>query len=75
MLLLAAIFVLCILNALRYLWRRQLGDIPKAVVSLIAGMSLLDAILIAHMGALALAWTAAACFVLTLAFQRFIPGT
>jgi len=74
-LLLAAIFVLWILNALRYLWRRQLGDIPKAVVSLIAGMSLLDAILIAHMGALALAWTAAACFVLTLAFQRFIPGT
>ena len=74
-LVLAAIFVLWIINALRYLWRRQLGDIPRAVVSLIAGMSLLDAILIAHMGALPLAWTAVGCFILTLAFQRFIPGT
>ncbi len=74
-LVLAAIFLLWIINALRYLWRRQLGDIPRAVVSLIAGISLLDAILIAHMGALPLAWTAVGCFILTLAFQRFIPGT
>ena len=74
-LLLAAAFIIWMVNALRYLWRRQPGDIPRAVVSLIAGMSLLDAVLIAHMGAPVMAWVAAACFALTLAFQRFIPGT
>ena len=74
-LLLAAAFIIWMVNALRYLWRRQPGDIPRAVVGLIAGMSLLDAVLIAHMGAPVMAWAAAACFALTLAFQRFIPGT
>ncbi|MBT7664264.1 MAG: prenyltransferase, partial [Rhodospirillaceae bacterium] len=74
-LILAAAFVIWMINALRYLWRRQPGDIPRAVVSLIAGMSLLDAVLIAHMGAPQMAWAAAVCFCLTLAFQRFIPGT
>jgi 4-hydroxybenzoate polyprenyltransferase len=74
-LLLAAAFIIWMVNALRYLWRRQPGDIPRAVVSLIAGMPLLDAVLIAHMGAPVMAWAAAACFALTLAFQRFIPGT
>ena len=73
--LMAVVFLLWTVNALRYLWRRQAGDIPRAVVSLIAGMSLLDAVFIAHVGAPELAWAAAACFVLTLAFQRFIPGT
>ena len=73
--LMAAAFVIWMVNALRYLWRRGPGDIPRAVVSLIAGMSLLDAVLIAHMGADSIAWAAVACFGLTLAFQRFIPGT
>ncbi|MFP6749682.1 MAG: UbiA family prenyltransferase [Alphaproteobacteria bacterium] len=73
--LLAAAFVLWMINALRYLWRRGPGDIPRAVVSLIAGMSLLDGVLIAYMGAPQMAWAAAACFVLTLALQRVIPGT
>ena len=72
---LAIVFVVWMINALRYLWRRQPGDIPRAVVSLIAGMSLLDAVLIAHMGAPQMAAAAAVCFVLTLAFQHFIPGT
>ena len=72
---LAVVFVLWIVNALRYLWRRRHGDIPRAVVSLIAGMSLLDAVFIAHMGAGQMAIAAAGCFILTLAFQRFIPGT
>ncbi|MDP6689295.1 MAG: UbiA family prenyltransferase [Alphaproteobacteria bacterium] len=74
-LILAVIFVVWMVNALRYLWRRQPGDIPRAVVSLIAGMSLLDAVFIAHMGAGQMAIAAALCFVATLAFQRFIPGT
>ncbi|MDA1098972.1 MAG: UbiA family prenyltransferase [Proteobacteria bacterium] len=74
-LLLAAVFVLWMVNALRYLWRRGPGDIPRAVVSLIAGMSLLDAVFIAYLGAGQMAIAAVACFALTLTFQRFIPGT
>ena len=74
-LILAVVFIVWMVNALRNLWRRQPGDIPRAVVSLIAGMSLLDAVFIAHMGAGQMAIAAAVCFVATLAFQRFIPGT
>ena len=50
--------------------------IPSAVVSLIAGIALLDAMTIStipEQGTLALA--AGAAFLVTLAFQRFIPGT
>ena len=50
--------------------------IATAVVSLIAGIALLDAMTIStvpEQGMLALA--AGAAFILTLAFQRFIPGT
>jgi 4-hydroxybenzoate polyprenyltransferase len=61
--------------ALWFLWRRQPGDVPRAVVSLIAGISLLDAVLIAGAGALSLAWLAALAFLLTLALQRAVPGT
>ena len=50
--------------------------LPGAAIGyLIAGMSLLDAVLIVHMGAGGLAWIAVACFCLTIIFQRFIPGT
>ena len=44
------IFVVAIVSALWLVRRRQSGDIPRAVVSLIAGMSLLDAILISVAG-------------------------
>lgn len=64
-----------VLVALWYLRRRQRGDIPRAVVSLIAGIALLDAVLIAGSGSLALALLAVAGFALTLFFQRYIPGT
>ena len=63
------------LFALSFLWRRRPGDVPRAVVSLIAGMSLLDALLIAGTGAVATAWLAVVCFALTLALQRLVPGT
>ena len=63
------------LVALWYLRRRQRGDIPRAVVSLIAGIALLDAVLIAGSGSLALAMLAVAGFALTLFFQRYISGT
>ncbi len=50
-------------------------DIRRAVVSLIAGISLLDAVLIAGVGDPARALWAVAGFALTLAFQRWVPGT
>ncbi|MDA1118136.1 MAG: UbiA family prenyltransferase [Proteobacteria bacterium] len=63
------------LVALWFLRRRRKGDIPRAVVSLIAGISLLDALLIAGAGSLTLAGFALAGFGVTLFFQRYISGT
>ena len=45
---------------------------PRAVISLIAGISLLDAVLIAAAGAPGLAWLAVLAFLLTLALQRAV---
>jgi hypothetical protein len=45
------------------------------VVSLIAGISLLDAMLIAGAGALPLAVLALAAFAVTLFLQRYVSGT
>jgi 4-hydroxybenzoate polyprenyltransferase len=61
--------------ALWFLRRRQAGDVPRAVVSLIAGIALLDAVLIAAAGAPAIAWLAVAGFALTLVLQRYVAGT
>ncbi|MGQ0662036.1 MAG: UbiA family prenyltransferase [Pseudomonadota bacterium] len=61
--------------ALSYLWRRRPGDVPRAVASLIAGISLLDALIIADAGAPGIAWLAVAGFALTLALQRVVPAT
>lgn len=61
--------------ALWLLRRRRRGDIPRAVVSLIAGISLLDALLIAASGLPGLALAALAGFGVTLFFQRYIAGT
>lgn len=63
------------LVALWFLRRRMPGDIPRAVVSLIAGISLLDAVLIAGGGSTALAVVALAGFGSTLMLQRYIAGT
>ncbi len=63
------------LVALWFLRRRQRGDIPRAVVSLIAGIALLDAMLIAVSGSMMLALLAVAGFGLTLFLQRHIAGT
>lgn len=61
--------------ALRLLFRRAKGDVPKAVVTLISGISLYDAALIASAGPPVLALLAIAAFGLTLILQRFVPGT
>ena len=70
-----AVFTAWMLVALWFLRRRRKGDIPRAVVSLIAGISLLDAVLIAGAGAPGIALLAVAGFGATLAFQRYIAGT
>jgi 4-hydroxybenzoate polyprenyltransferase len=64
-----------VVYALHFLWRRRPGDVPRAVVSLIAGISLLDAVFIAAFGNAFLAGFAVAAFVLTLALQRVVAGT
>jgi hypothetical protein len=55
--------------------RREPGDIGKAVVLLLAGICLFDAVLIAGAGAATLALIAMAGFFLTLILQRVVPGT
>lgn len=74
-LLLLFVFVAWTIFSLQLLWRKREGNIPRAVVSLIAGICLLDAILIASATSLGLALLAIFGFFLTLFFQRFIPGT
>ena len=61
--------------ALRLLFRRNRGDVPKAVVTLIAGISLYDAMLISANGFTLLAIIAVAGFGLTLLLQRAVAGT
>ncbi|MFK7944209.1 MAG: UbiA family prenyltransferase [Paracoccaceae bacterium] len=72
---LLGIYVAWTLWALTYLFRRGPGDVPRAVVSLIAGIALFDAVVIAAVGASLLAVFAVLGFLLTLALQRFVPGT
>lgn len=69
------LFCAWMLVALWFLRRRLRGDIPRAVVSLIAGISLLDALLIAGTGSMTLALLALAGFGATLLFQRYVTGT
>ncbi|MFZ3584749.1 UbiA family prenyltransferase [Loktanella sp. DJP18] len=61
--------------AVRLLFKRKPGDVPRAVVTLIAGISLYDAVLIAGQGFAGVALVAVGAFLLTLFFQRFVPGT
>ncbi len=68
-------FIGWVIFAVRLLFRRAKGDVPRAVVSLIAGISLLDAIVLAGHGHVGAAAFAVAAFLLTLALQRWISGT
>ncbi len=69
------LFIAWIGVALWFVNRRQSGDIPRAVVSLIAGISLFDAVLIAGAGQSVIALLAVAGFGLTLILQRYVSGT
>ncbi len=61
--------------ALHLLRRRAPGDVPRAVVTLIAGMSVLDGVVLAGGGQNVPAVLAIVAFGLTLALQRWVPGT
>ena len=64
-----------VLMTLRLIRRRGPGDIPRAVVRLIAGICLLDALVVAAAGSAGLALLCVGGFVLTLLGQRYVPGT
>ncbi len=68
-------FLLWVGYAISFLVRQGRVDIPRAVVSFIAGISLLDALLIAGRGAAGLAGLATLGFALTLGLQRWVRGT
>lgn len=69
------LFIGWMLYALWLLRRRAKGDVPRAVVSLIAGIALLDSVILAGHGAPVLAGLAVVAFVLTLSLQRWVSGT
>ena len=64
-----------LLYSLQFLMNPAKRNVPKAVVSMIAGISLLDAIYISSVGFTNLALLAVGAFMLTLFLQRFIAGT
>jgi hypothetical protein len=70
-----ALYLAVLAHALGRLRRRAPGDVPRAVVVLIAGMSVLDGIVLAGDGQGSAAALAIGAFVLTLALQRWVPGT
>jgi hypothetical protein len=69
------LFAAWVIYALRFLRQGPQRAVPQAVVRLIAGISLLDALLIASTGTLLGATIAAACCAMTRVFQRVVPGT
>lgn len=73
--LLAAAYAAWGAYSLHFLFRKQKGDVPRAVIGLIAAISLYDAVLIAAMGLPVLAIIAALGFPAVLALQRIASGT
>jgi hypothetical protein len=63
------------LRSMSFALRGGTGQIPRAVVSLIAGASLVDALFISLHGNAYFALAALGTFLLTLKWQRKIPGT
>ncbi|WP_353981395.1 UbiA family prenyltransferase [Salinicola endophyticus] len=63
------------LRCLTWLRRRAPGDVPRAVVGLIAAISLYDAVLIATLGQPLLALLAVCAWAATLQLQRLSAGT
>jgi len=74
-LLFTLIFCGWLMYSLQFILSVAKRHIPKAVVSMIAGISLLDAVYISSTGATGLAIVAVATFALTLYLQRYVSGT
>ena len=70
-----ALYAAVLVYALTLLRRRARGDVPRAVVTLIAGMSVLDGAMLAGAGQLLPCLLAIGAFVLTLVLQRWVSGT
>jgi 4-hydroxybenzoate polyprenyltransferase len=68
-------FALWVSFALSFLLRGARRNVPRAVAALLAGICLLDALLIAAHGQMTIAWLAAGAFPLTLVLQRYVPAT
>lgn len=68
-------FLIWVCYAVSLLVRRGRINIPRSVISLIAGISLLDALLIAGAGAAEISGWGVVGFALTLLFQRYVRGT
>jgi 4-hydroxybenzoate polyprenyltransferase len=68
-------FALWVTFALSFLPRGTRHNVPRAVAALLAGISLLDALLIASHGQITVAWLAAGAFPVTLVLQRYVPAT
>ena len=64
-----------VVSAVRLLMQGGRGTIPRVVVRLIAGVSLVDALLVAKAGQPLLAAVTALAFFATLFFQRYVAGT
>ena len=62
------------LYSLSLLVRRARGDVGRAVVTLISGISIYDATMLSAAGETALAVVAASCFLVALKLQRIAPG-
>jgi len=71
----AAALIAWIVRSLSFLRRRRQGDVPRAVIGLIAGISLVDALFLASAGALLASVIAGLCFIATLLTQRWVSGT
>jgi hypothetical protein len=69
------LLLVAVAAALLLIFRPRGADIPHAIMLLIAGISLLDGLFLAGYGRAWLAAAAVGCFLLTLALQRFVPGT
>jgi 4-hydroxybenzoate polyprenyltransferase len=69
------LFIAWGVRALLFLRPGPQRAVPQAVVRLIAGISLLDAVLVAGSGSVTWAAVAVAMCALTRVFQRVVPGT
>ena len=72
---LLALFALWTAGCVYLLRRRRIGDVGRAVSLLLAGISLYDAVLISAAGFGGLSVICVAAALLTVAAQRYIPGT